>query len=151
MKKTLALIFSAFIVFAAQMRIKSQKFFYDSKTLQSVFTGEVNATKGKDNILSDKMIVFFDKNKKPIKFEAIGDVRFFFVMDKNSTYRGRCDRLIYYIKNGNIVLIGNAFIKRLETNESISGEKIKMNKFTKDINVMGGEKPVNIIIKVNGK
>jgi lipopolysaccharide export system protein LptA len=117
--------------------------------MYSEFIGDVNATKEKDNILADKMYVYFNKQKKPTKFIAIGHVKFIFSLDNNATYKGHCDRLEYYLKSGDIYLIGNAFIKKIETNESISGSKIKMNRFTKDISVIGNKKPVNIIIKVN--
>ncbi len=147
--KKIILIVSVVFLFAADLKITSKKFVYDSKKLESIFTGDVNATKGGDNILAQKMTVYFNKLKKPVKFEATGKVRFVFVLDKNSTYKGHCDKLDYYIKNGDIILIGDAYIKKTETNESVSGEKIKMNRFTKNISVIGGKKPVNIIIKVN--
>ncbi|WP_457560846.1 lipopolysaccharide transport periplasmic protein LptA [Caminibacter sp.] len=148
MKKIFIILFGV-ILFAAELKITSQKFIYNSQKLYSEFIGDVNATKGKDNILADKMFVYFNKQKKPTKFIAIGHVKFLFAFDNNSTYKGHCDRLEYYIKSGDIILIGNAFIKKLETNESISGSYIKMNRFTKDITVKGSKKPVNIIIKVN--
>ncbi len=148
MKKLLLIILSLWL-FAQELHIKSQKFVYDSKRLKSVFTGDVNATKGKDNILSDEMIIYFNKQKKPVKFEAIGNVRFKFVLDNNITYQGHCEKLEYFIKSGDILLLKNAYVKKLETNESISADKIKINRFTKDVNVIGNKKPVNIIIKVD--
>jgi lipopolysaccharide export system protein LptA len=149
MRKIIIFFILTVFVIAAELKITSKNFYYDSKKLESVFTGDVNATKGADNILSDKMIVYFNKQKKPLKFVAIGHVKFHFVFDKNATYQGHCNELYYYIKSGDIILIGNAYVKKLETNESISGEKIKLNRFTKNLTVIGGKKPVNIIIKVN--
>ena len=148
MKKFFILLMGV-ALFSAELKITSQKFFYNSQKMYSEFVGDVNATKGKDNILADKMYVYFNRQKKPVKFLAIGHVRFIFALDNNSTYKGHCDKLEYYIKTGDIILSGNAFIKKIETNESISGNKIKMNRITKDISVIGNKKPVNIIIKVN--
>jgi lipopolysaccharide export system protein LptA len=145
----LILIFVTSILFAQNLEIISKFFKYDPKEKVSVFKGDVNATKGEDNILADEMYVYFDNNKKPVKFVAIGNVKFVLALDKNSTYKGKCDKLIYFIKSGDIILKGNAFVKKLETNESISGDIIKMNRFTKDISVQGAKKPVNIIIKVD--
>jgi lipopolysaccharide export system protein LptA len=148
MKKALFVLI-AIAAFAQELHIKSKTFVYDSKKLESIFTGDVNATRGKDNILADKMVIFFNKQKKPVKFEAIGHVRFVFVLDNNTTYKGHCEKLEYFIKSGDIILIGNAYVKKLQTNESISADKIKINRFTKDVNVVGEKKPVNIIIKVD--
>jgi lipopolysaccharide export system protein LptA len=147
--KKIVLVFFALFLFADELKITSQKFIYNSQKLYSEFIGDVNATKGKDNIAADKMYVYFNKKKKPIKFVAIGNVRFVLTLDKNSTLKGHCQKLEYYIKSGNIYLIGNAFVKKVQTGESISGSKIKLNRFTKDISVIGNKKPVNIIIKVN--
>jgi len=134
---------------AEELKVTSKYFHYDMAKKESVFKGDVNATKGKDNILSNEMIVFFDKNKKPLKFMAIGNVRFIISLDENSTYKGKSDKLVYQLHNGNIILNGNAKIIKLETNESVKGNQIVLNRFTKNAEVTGGKKPVEIIIKVN--
>jgi lipopolysaccharide export system protein LptA len=149
MRNILVILFTFSLLFAQNLEIISKFFKYDPKEKVSVFKGDVNATKGKDNILSDEMYVFFDKNKKPIKFKAIGHVRFVLSLDENSTYKGKCNVLTYFVKSGDIILKGDAFVKKLETNESISGDLIKINRFTKKISVEGSKKPVNIIIKVD--
>jgi len=147
MRKIIFLLIFLSFIFATELKITSKFFNYNSKTLQSIFKGDVNATKGKDNILCNELIVYFN-NKKPIKYVAIGNVKFIFSMDKNSTYKGKADKLTYELNTGEIIL-KNAFIKKIETNESISGDLIKMNKITKNVEVIGNKKPVNIIIKVN--
>lgn len=139
----------AIFLWAEDLHIISKQFFYDSKTKISTFSGDVNATRGKDNILSDKMKIYFNKNKKPVKYIAIGKVKFILSLDKNSTYKGHCNKLIYNFKTYDVFFIGNAYIKKLETNESVSGNFIKLNRKTKNVEVEGGSKPANIIIKVN--
>jgi len=143
------IFFIGILLFSKDLHIISQKFSYDSKNLKSIFIGDVNATEGKNNVLADKMIIYFNKEKKPLKYEAIGNVRFRLVLDKNSTFVGKSDKLIYNFKNYDIFLIGNAFVKKIETNESIKANKIKLNKKTKSMEVEGNKKPANIIIKVN--
>ncbi|WP_456479641.1 lipopolysaccharide transport periplasmic protein LptA [Nautilia sp.] len=135
--------------YAEELKVTSKYFHYDMAKKESIFKGDVNATKGKDNILADKMVVFFDKNKKPLKFEAEGNVRFVISLDENSTYKGRSDILIYQLHNGNIILQGNAEIIKVQSKESVKGNKIILNRFTKNAEVIGGKKPVEIIIKVN--
>jgi len=148
MKKLFILMSVLSFIFADILHITSKNFYYDSKKLESVFIGDVNATKGKDNIVAQKMIVYFNKTKKPIKFEAQGHVKFI-LNDENITYKGHCDKLIYNFLTTDVFLIGNAFVKKLQTNESIKGDKIKLNRKNKTIEVKGSKKPVNIIIKVN--
>ena len=149
MKKIfLILVFFILFVYAETLHITSKKFYYDSDKMMSVFIGDVNATKGKDNILAQKMIIYFNKNKKPVKYIAEGKVKFV-LSDENVTYKGHCDKLIYDFLTTDTYLIGNAYVKKIETNESLSGNEIKLNKKKKTIEVKGGKKPVNIIIKVN--
>jgi lipopolysaccharide export system protein LptA len=138
-----------FVLKAENLKITSKYFHYDTAKKESIFKGEVKAKKGKDNIDADEIVVFFDKNKKPQEFRAKGHVKFVISLDKNSTYKGKSKELIYQLHNGNIILTGNAEIIKLETNESVKGNKIILNRFTKSAEVIGGKKPVEIIIKVN--
>jgi len=150
MKKIiLAILFLTALVYAEELKVTSKFFHYNMQKKQSVFKGDVKAVKGKDKIASDEMIVYFNDNKKPVKFVAIGHVDFTIALDENSTYKGQAQELVYQLNNGNIILSGNAKIVKLETNESVKGNKIVLNRFTKNAEVIGGKKPVEIIIKVN--
>jgi lipopolysaccharide export system protein LptA len=144
----LFLIFSVLIVSGEELRIVSKLFNYYPNKLYSVFKGDVNATKGKDNILADEMKIFLDKNKKLKELIAIGNVKFILNLDENTTYKGYSDYLDYNKKNGDVILKGNSFVKRLETNESVKGKFIKLNRFSKKAVVKGGNKPAVIVIKV---
>jgi len=148
MKKILFLIF-AVLLGAEEMKITSKYFHYDMAKRISVFKDDVNATKGEDNILSDKLTVIFDKNKKPTEFIAVGNVRFKINLDQNVTYTGKSKKLIYLLKKGDIILFDGIIIKA-QTHESVSGKKIILNRITKNAEVIGGKKkPVEIIMKVN--
>ena len=151
MRKILIFLFFLSSVFANNLHITSKTFKFNSGKMQGIFTGDVNATENKNNILSEKMVIFFDKNKKPIKYIATKNVKFILNLDKNATYKGHCEKLVYFFKNEDIYLFGNALVKKLQTGELISGEEIKINRKTKDISVVGGKKPINIIIKVNNQ
>jgi len=139
----------SFALYAEDLKITSNYFSYNMKQKQSVFKGDVKAVKGDEYVKADKMVVFFNEKKKPVKFEASGHVKFKIVMDKNTTYTGSSDKLIYLLKSGNIILLGNAKIVKVQTNESIKGDKIVLNRFTKNAEVVGKKKPVEIILKVN--
>ncbi|MEO1928174.1 MAG: lipopolysaccharide transport periplasmic protein LptA [Nautiliaceae bacterium] len=143
------ILFMALFLFAEDLKITSKYFHYDPKKQESVFKEDVNATKGSDNILANELIVYFDKKRKPEKFIATGNVRFIISLDKNATYKGRCNKLVYTLYNGNIILLGNAKIVKLQTKESVKGNKIILNRITKEAEVTGNKKPIEIILKVN--
>ena len=141
-------IFLFVYINAAELKITSKFFNYDPKKQISIFKEDVNATKEKDNILCDELIVYFDNNKKAKKVVAKGDVKFIIALDNNSTYKGNGEVLIYNLKKGDIILNKGKIVK-IETNESVKGEKIILNRINKSAKVIGDKKPVEIIIKVN--
>ena len=143
------LFFIVIFAYSEDLKIMSKFFTYDPDKNITIFKKDVNITKKSDNILSDNLVVFFNANKKPYKFIATNNVRFNIVMDKNTTYKGKCDKLIYFFKRGDIILIGNASILKKETNESIKGDKIVINRIKKSAKVIGKNTPVEIILKVN--
>jgi len=149
MKKIIFLLVFAFLAFAQELKVTSGYFHYDMQKKISLFKGDVKVVKGKDKIFADEMTVYFNDKKKPVKFIAQGNVRFVIALDQHSTYKGTANKLIYQLNNGNIILLGNAKIVKLETKESIKGDKIILNRITKNAEVIGGKKPVEIILKVN--
>lgn len=147
MKRIIIFLLAVFLN-ASELKIVSKTFNYYPDKLFSYFKGDVNATKGKDNILADEIKVYLNKDKSLKELIAIGNVKFTISLDKNTTYKGYSNYLDYNINNGDIILKGNAFVKKLETNESVKGKYIKINKFSKNAVVKGGKNPAVIIIKV---
>jgi lipopolysaccharide export system protein LptA len=107
----------AVILNASELKIVSKTFNYYPDKLYSDFQGDVNAVKGKDNIIADEIKVYLNKDKSLKELIAIGHVKFNLNLDENTTYNGYCDYLDYKIKSGDIILKGNAFVKKLETNK----------------------------------
>ena len=142
------LLFLFVYINATELKITSKFFNYDPKKQISIFKEDVNVTKEKDNILCDELIVYFDNNKKAKKVVAKGSVKFIIALDNNSTYKGNGEVLIYNLKKGDIILNKGKIVK-IETNESIKGDKIILNRINKSAKVIGNKKPLEIIIKVN--
>jgi lipopolysaccharide export system protein LptA len=147
MKKFIIFLLIIFLD-AQNLKIISKTFNYYPDKMYSVFKGDVKVTKGNDSIVAEELKVYLNKDKTLKELIAIGNVKFIISLDKNTTYKGYSNYLSYDIKSGDIVLKNNAFVKKLETNESVKGKYIKMNKFSKKAEVQGGKKPAVIIIKV---
>jgi lipopolysaccharide export system protein LptA len=148
MKNIMLFFMLVLLVNAQDLKVISNTFNYYPDKLYSIFKGNVKVTKGKDTILADKLKVYLNKDKSLKELIAVKNVKFKLHFDKNTTYEGYSDYLDYNIKSGDIVLKGNAFVKKLETNESVKGKYINLNKFSKKAVVEGGKKPAVIIIKV---
>jgi lipopolysaccharide export system protein LptA len=149
MKKVLVLSMLGLQIFAANLEITSKKFTYNESKQISTFTEDVNATKGIDNILCNKMDIYFDKNKKPIKIIATDNVRFVLQTDVNSTYKGKSKKLTYLVPQDQIKLEGSVSIKKIEDEQKLYGEEVFIDKKNKKAKVIGIDKPIKFIIKVD--
>ena len=144
------IIFFIFIYsWGSNVEITAKDFKYNKIKNISYFTNDVNITKEKDNILSDKLTVYFNKNKKIDKMVANGHVRFL-LHDKNSTYKGKSDIFTYIAPKELYIFEGNVHITKLEDNQQLFGSKVIINKKTGESQVFGQKKkPVKFILKVN--
>ncbi|NPA10855.1 MAG: lipopolysaccharide transport periplasmic protein LptA [Epsilonproteobacteria bacterium] len=142
----LLLVLICGLLFAQEIKVKSNELFYDSKKGISIFKGDVDIKRDNEEIKAKEMVLYF-KDKKPVKFKATGNVKFKLKLDNNAIYQGRAGVLVYDLKSGDIWLKKDVFIKNLATNESIKAQEIKLNRFSKDLKIKG--QPLNIIIKVS--
>jgi len=151
MKRKIALffIFLTNLLIAENVEITSKNFEADEKRLISIFTGNVHIKKGKDKIDASKVIVYFDENKKPKKYEAIGDVKFFIVLDINRTYEGKAQKIVYLPNRLEYIFEKDVYIVQKPQMRKIYGEKIVINRKTGQAKVEGSdEKPVKFIFKI---
>ncbi len=148
MRKILFLILPIFL-FSENLEITSKNFEASEKKLISIFTGDVHVKKGKDRINSQKLIIYFSKDKKPIKYEALKDVTFKISLDNNKTYEGRAQKIIYIPKEMKYIFEKNVFILQKPDMRKIYGEKVILNRVTGKAIVKGNEKrPVKFIFKI---
>ena len=145
------IIFFILVVFSysANMQILAKHFTYNKQKGVSIFKGDVNVTKEKDNILSSILYVYTNKNNKLQKLIAIGNVKFR-VTDKNSTYKGVTDKLTYDANQEIYNFEGHVHITKLEDNQQIFGNKVIINKKTGNaiVDSNNDNTPVKFILKV---
>jgi len=147
--KFLILLSITFCLIAEEIEILSNTFEADEKRLVSIFKGDVKVKKGKDKIDAKKLIVYFDKNKKPIRYEALGDVIFRVVLDLNRSYEGKAQKIIYIPKKKEYIFEKDVFIVQKPQMRKIYGQKVIINKSTNQAFVEGKkDKPVKFIFKV---
>jgi lipopolysaccharide export system protein LptA len=122
---------------------------YEAKQY-SKFIGNVVVTKSKDVIKSEALDVYFDKKKNPIRYEAVGNVRFT-VHSKTSKYNGKAKKLIYYPNKKEFHLIKKAYVEDIKGDKKVSGDKILFNEVSGDIKVLSSSKnaPVKFSFTVN--
>ncbi len=113
------------------------------------FKGNVHMRKGSDELNASKVLVYFDDERKPIRYEAIGKSSFIIHMQSGQYYVGKADRLVYWPKRELYELFGNVVLREPKLERTILGEKVVVEKATGRANVEGDAgKPVKFIFKV---
>ena len=151
MKKIFILAFLVTSIFAEKLIIDAKKFeAYDEKGL-SVFTGNVDMKRDKDELQSDRLEVYLSKkteNKKreALKYIALGNVSFK-IKTADKLYEGKGDKVVYDPKKLIYTITGDGFIKELTEDKKLFGDKIYVNQATGEAKVSGSDdKPVRFII-----
>lgn len=155
MKNLFYVVFASTFLFAQSetLIIDALDFQADDKKGFSTFTGNVKITMAKDRLNAQKVEVFFqtskdNKNRLPIKYEATGDADFE-IFSKDKHYLGKGDKIIYYPKKEEYIIMGNAFVHEKIDDRKVYGETIHINQLNGEAKVKGSEKkPVKFIINV---
>ena len=149
------LFFSALI--AGQVEITSDNFFADEAKFTGEFTGNVSVKKGSDMLNANKVTIYFDKNKNPVKYVAVGDAKIKALINQKS-YDGSGRELIYEPKENLYTIKGDGFLREIDTDKKVFGELIEVNQNSGTYSVKGDEKaakgekkPVKFIFQVEDK
>lgn len=122
----LALFFTASL-FAEKVEVTADNFFADEIKLVSVLTGNVHVKKGSyDTLDSNKITIYFNKDKQPTKYEATDNARFKILINE-SHYNGKGDKLTYIPAEDKYILSGNAWIEEVETKREVFGDIITIS------------------------
>ena len=157
MKKIWLIVLVIFVVNAEQVEVTSDNFFADENKFVGEFTGNVNIKKGSDLLTADKVRIFFDKDKNPIKYVANGNAKIKALI-KEKTYDGAGNELIYEPKENLYTINGNGFLHEIDSDKKVYGEYIQINQNSGTYSVKSDEKtnsvekkPVKFIFQVEDK
>ncbi len=137
------------------MQGKSQSVTVTSKSFEaneikqiSRFIGNVKVVKGYDTITANKLVIHFDKKRKPIEYIATGNAKFKLILNKKY-YSGKANEIIYDPNKKIYHFIGNAFLQDLNSSKKIYGDDIQIDQLNGKYDVKSdGKKPVKFIFKV---
>nr|WP_260173429.1 lipopolysaccharide transport periplasmic protein LptA [Campylobacter sp. 19-13652] len=137
---------------AEQIEISSKSFYANEAQLKSEFNGDVLVKRANDELRANKAIVYFDKKRQPLRYEAIGNAKFKAIL-KGKRYSGSGDKLVYDAINETYTIIGNGHLKELDGDKNVYGQKIVINQKNGTYNVEGGDttQPVRFIFNVQDK
>ena len=131
--------------------ITADEFRANENSLKSTFLGHVKIVKKDDKIFSNIVTIFFDKDKKPIKYEAKKNVKFTIKL-KDSFLDGSANRLVYVPKSNKYILEGKVDVKEFPQNRKIQASKVIINLNENKIDIFGEKnRPVKFIFEVEDK
>lgn len=135
---------------AENLDIQAQKVFADEKKGVTIATGKVKMVKGEDRLNADEVRIYVNKVRKPLKFEAIGNVDFLLLTQDGRRLKGKSDTLIYLVQANEYQLIGRAQVQEIGKPNFLRGEKITLNNDNNFANVESSSSaPVRVIIDLN--
>ncbi len=151
MRKIFVIVTAIVWMYGSNIEITSQKFEANQKELISKFFGKVVVKKGKDLIKADKVFIYFNKDKKPIKIIAQTDVSFTFI-NRAKTYKGKAQKVIYYPMKKEYFLSGNVQIVELPDNKKIFAQSVVIDLASNNLSIQGNKKkPVKMIFSIEEK
>ncbi len=134
---------------SGEVQITADKFEADENSQKSVFIGHVSMKKKGDELNATKIIVLFDSNRKPLRYEAIGNASFVLHMRNGQIYIGSANRLIYLPDEEIYQLFGHVVLKEPLLDRTVMGEKVVVERKSGKARVEGsGDRPVKFIFKI---
>ena len=129
-RKIILCLFCVSLSFANQIQVEALNFYFDENTGRSLLSGNVVVTYGKDVLTSGELVIFNNKDKKPVKYEASKHPKFKITL-KDKVYEGSGDKFIYDVAKDTYEISGNAYISEIQSNKKLYGDRIivdrKMN------------------------
>lgn len=121
------LIFSTSIFGAEELKVISEHFKGDQLKGISIFTGNVKVTKGHDELNATKVTIYTDKDRKPVKYVAEGDVSFYIVTELKEYYKGKSQTAIYLPNENEYQFYKHVDLIRLDDYRRVKGDKVIVN------------------------
>ncbi len=133
---------------SVEINIVSDDFKSDENKHLSVFSGNVKIVKQNDKILANLVQVSFDKDNKPLVYEARGSVNFTISL-KDSVVSGQCEKLVYKPLGKIYTLINKVDIVEFPSNRKLKANKVTIDTINGKILVNGNKKkPIKFIFNV---
>lgn len=151
-KIILALFLLSIFLYAEELKVISDNFKGDQQKGVSVFTGNVKVTKGQDELNASKVTIYSDKERKPVKYLAEGDVSFYIVTEMKEIYKGKSQTAIYLPNESEYQFYKKVDLIRLDDFRRIKGDKVVVNTIGGNAAAeSSGNEPVIMIFSLQDK
>lgn len=112
---------------AEEMQIKTDVFKADQVKGVSTFQGHVTIKKSKDRVHAVKVTIYTNKQNKPTKFIADGNVSFQIETEQKDSYKGKANRVVFIPQKKEYHFYGNVHLQQLNKRKEIKGDQVILN------------------------
>lgn len=134
------------------LEVNAESFVSTGTDGKSILEGNVDVKKGEDQFKADRVEIYTDKQRKPEKILAFGNVRFSFTTEDGRRLSGHSNELSYDARSNDYHLIGNAHVQEKDKGNLLDGDEIFFNNKTGQISVKGNHsKPAKLIFNLEEK
>ncbi len=145
------ILLSASPLFADIVDMKADHFYANDINHQAFFEGNAKIKQGSNEINASKVTVFFNDQKKALKYEAHGNVKFD-LTEKGIHYRGVADKIIYAPTSSKYYFLGNVTLIDLTNNRTIKADKVDLDLKTGLADIKGKpKKPVHFRFEIEDR
>lgn len=128
----------------APLEITADSMITDQQAGKSIISGNVTIVHATDKLNTNEVTVFFDTStKRPIRYEANGNVEFSLQTEDMRVLKGRANKAIFKVDADTYELQGNATIQEIGKPNEIQGDIIMLNRSTGFANVQGTRNNAN--------
>lgn len=141
------------ILFGAEvLEISAEKIYTNQLKGETKISGNVEIVKQQDRLKADEVVIKTDKQRKPLKYTANGNVKFQVMLQGGRLMQGHAKKVIYDAIKDEYLLMGKAYVQEEGKPNAIKGNEIMLNKAVGSASVVGTKKkPAKITFSLEDK
>jgi len=142
------ILFFASQLMADYVDIKADHFYANDIQQQAFFEGNAKIKQGSNEFNASKVTVFFNAQRKALKYEAHGAVKFD-LTEKHVHYKGKAESVTYAPTSSKYLFKGNVTLIDLTNNRTIKAETVSLDLKTGLADIKGkAKKPVHFRFEI---
>lgn len=131
--------------------IKADHFYANDINHEAFFEGNAKIKQESNEFNASKIKVIFNDQRKAIKYEATGDVKFDLTENKIH-YKGQAQKVVYAPSSSKYFFSGDVVLKDLTNNRTIKAQTVSLDLKSGLADIKGGKKkPVHFIFEIEDR
>ncbi|MBN2896345.1 MAG: lipopolysaccharide transport periplasmic protein LptA [Campylobacterales bacterium] len=127
MRVWMTMMVLANLLYAEALKVVAEQFQADETTGITLFSGNVQISRGSDEINASEVRIRLDEKRQPIEYWADGNVSFHITAEANGTYSGTAQHAHFIPSEQAYRFNGDVELLQLDQKKRIIGEEVFVN------------------------